>query len=408
MLQLLVFFFGLDWLGFFMNDYLMTNYQPLDVVFSHGEGVWIWDLDGNKYLDALGGIAVCGLGHAHPEVTAAICEQAGKLLHTSNIYRISAQEELAELLCQQANMSRAYFCNSGAEANEAAIKLCRLFGHSKGIDEPAIIVMEQSFHGRTLATISATGNRKVQAGFEPLVQGFVRAPFNDIEAIKNIAEHNHNIVGVMLEPIQGEGGINIPDENYLAQIRQICNERDWLMFLDEIQTGVGRTGSFYNYQQHNVIPDLVTTAKALGNGIPIGACLASGKAAELFKPGNHGSTFGGNPLVCKVATTVIQTIQKNNYVQKAGELGDELKAKLQKSLENHPAVVDIRGQGLMIGIELTQLSREILNIGLKHKILFAMAGTKVIRLLPPYIINREEVDLIVERVTNCIHEFTKE
>ncbi len=290
-----------------MTDTLMHNYAPLPVSFEKGEGALLWDAEGKTYLDALGGIAVCGLGHAHPAVTKAICEQAGKLVHTSNIYGIRNQETLADKLTSLANMDNVFFSNSGAEANEAAIKLARLYGHSKNIEQPAIIVMEGSFHGRTMATLTATGNRKIHAGFEPLVQGFVRAPYDDIEAIQNIAKNNPNVVAVLLEPITGEGGINIPADDYLSKIRNICDENNWLMMLDEIQTGICRTGKWFAHQHHGITPDVMTLAKALGNGVPIGACLAKGVAATLFQPGHHGSTYGGNPLVTSAALAVIET-----------------------------------------------------------------------------------------------------
>ena len=290
-----------------MTDTLMHNYAPLPVTFKKGEGALLWDTEGKMYLDALAGIAVCALGHAHPAVTKAICEQAGNLVHTSNLYGIGNQQALADKLTSLSNMDNVFFSNSGAEANEAAIKLARLFGHSKNIDQPAIIVMEGSFHGRTMATLTATGNRKVQAGFEPLVQGFIRAPYNDIEAIKNIASNNPNVVAVLVEPIIGEGGINIPADDYLNQIRNICDANDWLMMVDEIQTGICRTGEWFAFQHNGITPDVMTLAKALGNGVPIGACLAKGKAATLFQPGHHGSTYGGNPLVTSAALAVIET-----------------------------------------------------------------------------------------------------
>ena len=297
-----------------MTDTLMHNYAPFPVNFEKGEGAVLWDTEGKTYLDALAGIAVCSLGHAHPAVTKAICDQAGKLVHTSNIYGISNQQELADKLTQLSGMDNVFFSNSGAEANEAAIKLARLFGHSKNIDQPAIIVMEGSFHGRTMATLTATGNRKIHAGFEPLVQGFVRAPYNDVEAIKSIAKNNPNVVAVLVEPITGEGGINIPADDYLNQIREICDENNWLMMLDEIQTGMCRTGKWFAFQHNNITPDVMTLAKALGNGVPIGACLAKGEAAKLFQPGNHGSTYGGNPLVTSAALAVIKTCEQDKLV----------------------------------------------------------------------------------------------
>lgn len=289
-----------------MADHLMSTYSRLPVEFQRGDGIWLWDSEGRQYLDALSGIAVCGLGHAHPAVTSAIAEQAGTLVHTSNLYGIGLQGQLADKLCSLSQMDRVFFSNSGAEANEAAIKIARLFGHSKGIDNPAIIVMDKSFHGRTLATLTATGNRKVQAGFEPLVQGFIRVPYNDLDAIGKVAANSQDVAAILVEPIQGEGGINIPDEAYLDGIRALCDDNNWLMMLDEIQTGMGRTGRWFAWQHSNARPDVVTLAKALGNGVPIGACLASGKAAEMMQPGSHGTTFGGNPLACRAAIAVLE------------------------------------------------------------------------------------------------------
>ncbi|MBB72420.1 MAG: aspartate aminotransferase family protein [Legionellales bacterium] len=380
-----------------MTHALLDTYNPIDVTFEYGKGAWLWDTNGKQYLDALGGIAVCALGHDHPAVTAAIHAQT-KLLHTSNIYHIHYQEELADKICQMAGMSKVFFGNSGAEANEAAIKLCRLYGHHKNIENPKIVVMEKAFHGRTLATLSASGSRKVQAGFEPLVQGFIRAPYNDMDALKTIARKNHDIVAIMLEPIQGEGGIHVPAEDYLPQIRQLCDDHDWLMVLDEIQTGVGRTGRFYSYQHYDFCPDVATSAKALANGVPIGACLAHGKALDLFEPGKHGSTFGGNPFATRIALTVLETLEKDGLIEQAEHWGKYLLAQFKDKLSNHEQVVDIRGKGLMIGIELQHATRDILTAGLEHGILFSLTGGNVVRLLPPYIINQDEADQIVERV----------
>ncbi|HEY4731914.1 MAG TPA: aspartate aminotransferase family protein, partial [Gammaproteobacteria bacterium] len=305
-----------------MIDTLMSTYARLPVTFERGEGSWLWDTEGNKYLDALSGIAVCGLGHAHPAIADALCDQARKLVHTTNLYGIAHQQALALELTKVTNMENAFFCNSGAEAVEAAIKLARLYGHNKGISQPAIIVAENSFHGRTLATLSATGNRKVQAGFEPLVSGFVRTPYDNIGALHTIAKNSPNVVAILLESIQGEGGINIPAEDYLDQIRELCDRHDWLMILDEIQTGMCRTGKWFAYQHSNILPDVIAIAKGLGNGVPIGACLARGKAANVFHPGNHGSTFGGNPLACRAGLAVIKTLNEQKLAQRASELGN--------------------------------------------------------------------------------------
>ncbi len=312
------------------NQHLMTTYAPMDVTFDHGEGAILWDTNGKQYLDALAGIAVCGLGHAHPAVTSAISEQAAKLVHTSNLYQIENQQLLADELCRLSGLDRVFFSNSGAEANEAAIKIASMYGNIKGISSPGIIVMENSFHGRTMATLSATGNRNVQAGFEPLVQGFIRAPFNNIEAIENIAGNSSNVVAVMVEPIQGEAGINMPDADYLNSLRNICDDNNWLLILDEIQTGMGRTGKWFAYQHNGILPDIMTLAKSLGNGVPIGACIANRKAADVMKPGSHGSTFGGNPLACAAGLAVIKTITQENLVTELPLSGSCCKTSLLK------------------------------------------------------------------------------
>ena len=384
---------------------LMSTYARKDIAFTKGEGVWLWDQNGEKYLDALSGIAVCGLGHAHPKVAEAISEQAHTLLHTSNIYRISAQEKLGDRLCSIADMDRAFFCNSGAEANEAAIKLARLHGHSKQIDVPTIIVCENSFHGRTMATLTATGNRKAHAGFEPLVAGFVRAPFNDAETIAQICSSNPNIAAIFVEPIQGEGGINIPDNNYLNQLRDICDQNNLLLMLDEIQTGNGRTGEWFAYQHNHILPDVVTTAKGLGNGVPIGACLAKGQAAELFGPGTHGSTFGGNPLACATALQVLETLEKDKLIENAKTIGADIIKGLKTALDSMSIVADIRGHGLMIGIELSAPCAELVDIALTKNLLLNVTANNVIRILPPLLTNSKEAKIIVETIHDCICEF---
>jgi acetylornithine/N-succinyldiaminopimelate aminotransferase len=390
-----------------MTSSLSQTYSPLPVTFGHGQGVWLWDTQGKKYLDGLSGIGVCSLGHAHAAITTAITEQAGKLLHTSNLYHILEQQKLAEKLIQLSGMQQVFFCNSGAEANEAAIKLTRLFGRKKEIAHPAIVVMEKSFHGRTLATLSASGNRRIQAGFEPLVQGYVRAPYNDIEALRTIAKHTHDIVAIMLEPIQGEGGIIIPDPIYLKEIRQLCDEHDWLMILDEVQTGIGRTGKMFAYQHADIVPDVLTLAKALGNGIPIGACLTSCKAAHLFEPGKHGSTFGGNPLACHTALAVLNTIEKDHLLSNVTKMGEYLLNGFKKNLTQKPHVKDIRGKGLMVGIEMDKPCRQLLNIGLEEGVLFSVTAESVIRILPPLIIQQPEVDLLIEKITRCVDRFSE-
>jgi len=384
------------------NDHLMSTYAPLSVTFEHGEGAILWDTEGKQYLDALCGIAVCSLGHAHPAITQTISDQAGKLLHTSNLYNIQNQQKLAKQLTDISGLDRVFFSNSGAEANEAAIKLARLYGHEKGIDIPTIIVMDKSFHGRTMATLSATGNRKVQAGFEPLVQGFVRAPYDDIEAVKNIGENNNNIVAVMVEPIQGEGGVNIPDTDYLNQLRTLCDDKGWLLILDEIQTGMGRTGEWFAFQHSNIKPDIMTLAKALGNGVPIGACLANEKTAAAMKPGNHGSTFGGNPLMCATASTVIDTIKKDDLLKQSQKLGAYLLNGFTEKLSDINGVRDIRGLGLMIGIELDQTCSELVTAALHKNLLINVAADNVIRLLPPLILSEQQADTIINTVTALI------
>lgn len=388
-----------------MSEHLMKTYAPLPVTFSHGEGIWIWDDKGNKYLDALCGIAVTGLGHAHPVVSAAICEQANRLLHTSNLFEIGLQKQLADKLTALAGMDNVFFSNSGAEANEAAIKLARLYGHNKGIKKPEIIVTEDSFHGRTLATLSATGNRKVQAGFEPLVSGFSRAPYNDVDAILNIAKHNKNIVAIMVEPVQGESGINIPGPHYLSELRKICDANGWLLILDEIQTGMGRSGKWFAFQHTDITPDIMTLAKSLGNGVPVGACLAKGIAAETFKPGNHGSTFGGNPLACRSALAVIDAIEQNNLVQRAAELGDRIVSGLAKNLSANPNVKEVRGMGMLIAVELYAPCKELAKKGLDAGIVINVAHENRIRLLPPLILKDSEADLIVEKVSQLVNDF---
>ncbi|KTD21798.1 aspartate aminotransferase family protein [Legionella londiniensis] len=384
---------------------LITTYNPLPISFTHGEGVWLYDDQGNAYLDAFSGIAVCGLGHAHPEVTHAIQQQAARLIHTSNMVHIREQELLAEKLTKLSGMEQVFFSNSGAEANETAIKLSRLFGHKKGIDTPAIIVMERAFHGRTLATLSASGSRKVQAGFEPLVPGFVRAPFNDLEAVNTIAANRNDIVAVMVEPIQGEGGIVVAEEMYLRGLEKLCRQHGWLLILDEIQTGNGRTGNYFAYMGYDLMPDIVTTAKGLGNGVPIGACLMRGQAANLFKPGSHGSTFGGNPLACATALAVLKVIERDGLCEKAVSKGLILKEKLIAELGEHPHVRMIRGKGLMLGMELDRPAMDLRLIGLKHGLLLNVTAENVIRLLPALIINEEEINELVARLVKSINEF---
>jgi len=389
-----------------MSDALMTNYAPLPIAFEKGEGCWLWDTAGKRYLDALSGIAVCGLGHAHPAVTEAICQQAGKLVHTSNIYSIAHQQALAEKLTALAGMERAFFSNSGAEANEAAIKIARLHGHSQGIKNPTIVVMEGSFHGRTLATLSATGNRKVQAGFEPLVSGFLRVPYNDLESITAVAKNNQDVVAVLVEPVQGEGGIQIPADDYLPGIRKLCDDNNWLMMLDEIQTGMGRTGKWFAYQaRNNATPDVMTLAKALGNGVPIGACLARGGAALTFQPGNHGSTYGGNPLVCRVALSVIETIENNKLCERAATLGHTLLSALSEQLADIEGVSEVRGQGLLLAIELDRPCAELVSLALDEGLLINVTAGNVVRLLPPLVMSDEQATELVDKLSALIKNY---
>ncbi len=391
-----------------MSNALMATYNRLPVSFERGDGVWLWDTQGKRYLDALSGIAVCGLGHAHPAIQKAICDQAGTLLHTSNLYQIPLQEKLAEKLTTLAGMQQAFFANSGAEANEAAIKIARFYGNQKGIQNPSIVVMEKSFHGRTLATLTATGNRKVQAGFEPLVQGFVRIPFDDIDSLKNVAENSPNVVAVLVEPVQGEGGINIPADDYLKQVRQICNDHEWLMMLDEIQTGVGRSGRLFSHQHQEIVPDVMTLAKALGNGMPIGACLVNGRAANLLGPGNHGTTFGGSPLACRVGMTVLETVEKLNLPARAEQLGASLLTDFADALADIAGVEEIRGQGLLIGIELDRPCGELVKQALEQGLLINVTADKVIRLLPPLIMSDKEAGKLVEILSGLIRDFLGE
>ena len=383
----------------------MSTYARLPVRFVRGDGVWLTDDAGERYLDALAGIAVCGLGHAHPAVTKAVAEQAGRLIHTSNLYGIANQEHLAERLVELSGMESVFFGNSGAEANEAAIKIARAYGHSLGIEAPKIAVSEGSFHGRTLATLSATGNSKVHAGFEPLVQGFVRFPYDDIEAVTEITASDPAVVAVLVEPILGEGGVVVPGADYLSRLRALCDRHDWLLMFDEIQTGMGRTGRWFAHQHADVVPDVMTLAKALGNGVPIGACLARGRAAESLGPGSHGSTFGGNPLACGAALAVLDTMQSEGLVGQVREKGERLKSRLVESLRGVNCVREIRGKGLMIGIELDRPCTELVGRALDKHLLINVAADRVVRLLPPLIIDDEEIDTIVDTLRELITEW---
>ena len=386
-------------------SHVMNTYARLPVAFSHGNGSRLTDTDGKAYLDGLSGIAVNTLGHNHPALVEAISTQAGRLLHTSNIYQMPLQDRLADKLAQLSGMEEVFFCNSGCEANEAAIKLARMYGHQRNIDEPAIVVMEQSFHGRTLATLSATGNRKVQAGFEPLVSGFVRVPFDDLEAVRAVGEHNKNIVAVMLEIVQGEGGLHVADMDYQRGLRKLCDEHGWLLICDEVQCGIGRTGKWFGFQHAEILPDVVTLAKGLGGGVPIGACLAAGKAAWLFKPGNHGSTFGGNQLATTAALATLGVIEQEDLLANAVAVGDVIRDGLAQALAGVSGVVDIRGMGLMIGIELDRPCGDLVRQALNAGLLINVTAERVVRLLPALNFNADEGRELVERLAPLIHAF---
>ncbi len=375
---------------------VMSTYNRLPVSFSHGKGVWLYDDDGKRYLDAISGIGVNALGHAHPELTRRLQAQAGELLHTSNIYGVKNQQALADALCAASGMDNVFFCNSGAEGNEAAIKLARLYGHSRDIERPTIIVMENAFHGRTMATLTASGNRKVQAGFEPLINGFTRAPYGDIKALETIGKNNQSVCAVLLEPIQGEGGINILPDGFMESLRELCDKNHWLLMLDEVQTGNGRTGKYFAYQHSTVYPDVVVTAKGLGGGVPIGACLAKGTAAKLFKPGNHGSTFGGNPLACAAALAVVETLQKDKLIENAEAMGELLLNGLKQGLATNKRVVKIRGKGLMVGIEMAAACGDLVQRALDAGLLINVTADKVIRLLPPLTITEQEIQGLID------------
>lgn len=384
---------------------LMNTYGERAATLVGGEGAWLYDKKGTKYLDALSGIAVCGLGHAHPELSSVISNQASKLIHCSNFFSIPSQQQLADKLCQISGMTNVFFSNSGAEANEAAIKIARLHGNKKGIKIPTVLVMDNAFHGRTLATLTASGSRKIQAGFEPLVKGFVRGPFNDIDALKTIAENNPDICAIFVEPIQGEGGINLANPDYLQQLRDLCDELDWLLMFDEVQTGNGRTGKYFFHQHSGVQPDVVTTAKGLGNGVPIGACLAHGKAAHLMQPGNHGSTFGGNPLACSVALKVVELLESGDIYQRATAIGNIIMQGLETELKDIAHVKEIRGCGCMIGVELTKPCKSLYTEALKHGLIINVTADSVVRLLPPMIMTDQEAQQVVTILAPLIRDF---
>ncbi len=393
-----------------MSDHLMHTYGRQPVTFVKGEGVWLWDDQGNQYLDALAGVAVNGLGHAHPKLVKAISEQVAKLIHVSNIYQIAEQAQLADKLAEISGMDRIFFCNSGCEANEAAIKLARLYGHNKGIENPEIIVMEKAFHGRTMATLSATGNRKAQAGFEPLVSGFIRVPFDNLDAIRQVASRNQNVVAILVEPVQGEGGVNIPADvkNYLEGLREICDAHGWLLMLDEVQSGIGRTGTWFAFQHTDVVPDVMTLAKGLGSGVPIGACLAKGAAAEVFTYGKHGSTFGGNPLASTAGLTTLETIAQDSLRENAEAIGNWMCDRFRSEFSGLPGVQTIRNAGLMIGIQLEKPCGELVRRALEQKLLINVTAENVVRLLPPLVIDQDEAGQVVDILSPLIKNFLNE
>ena len=391
-----------------MTTHLMNTYNRQPVAFVRGEGAYLWDETGKRYLDAVAGVAVNGLGHGHPRLVKAIADQAAALIHSSNLYRVPRQEELAGKLCELSGMDKAFFCNSGCEANEAAIKLARLYGHNKGIEVPTIIVMEKAFHGRTMATLTATGSRKIQAGFEPLLTGFARVPFNDLEAIRHVAEHNKSVVAVLAEVVQGEGGINMMAPDFLAELRAICDAHGWLLMLDEVQTGIDRTGTWFGFQHSGVMPDVIALAKGLGSGVPIGACLARGAAADVFQPGNHGSTFGGNPLACAAALATLEAIEEENLIDNARVRGEAIRAGLRSALAGVHGVADVRGEGMMIGIELDRPCCELVAVARDAGVLINVTADSVIRLVPPLIYGAAEVDALVAAVSGIVRNYLQQ
>ena len=388
-------------------SHLMNTYVRQPVTFTHGVGVWLFDTQGNKYLDALSGVAVNGLGHAHPTLVAAIQHQVVKMIHVSNIYGIAEQEALADKLAEISGMDKVFFCNSGCEANEASIKLARLYAHNKGIENPEIIVMERSFHGRTMATLSATGNRKSQAGFEPLVSGFVRVPYDDLEAVKAIASRKNNVVAILVETVQGEGGVHIPLDMaaYFQGLRKICDQNNWLLMMDEVQSGIGRTGTWFGFQHAGIVPDVMSLAKGLGSGVPIGACVARGIAAQTFVPGKHGSTFGGNPLASTAGLTTLHVIETEMLRENAQKMGDLIQSSLQSALVDTKGVIKVRNAGLMIGIELDRPCGDLVKMALEAKLLINVTAEKVVRLLPPLVINEAEANELTQRLVALIKQF---
>ena len=390
-----------------MTNHIMPTYARQAITFERGEGVWLWDTQGNPYLDAIAGIAVCNLGHAHPAIAEAISKQSEKLIHTSNLYQIALQTELSDRLTSLTGMDNVFFCNSGTEANEAAIKLARKYGHQKGIEKPIILTMDKSFHGRTMGAMSATANAKIKQGFQPLLEGFIHVPYNDVVAVEQVIKDTPSLVAILVEPVQGEGGVNIPSPDYLNRLRDLCDQHHLLLMLDEIQSGVGRTGSFMAYQHNAILPDVCTMAKALGNGVPIGACLARSEAAKVLTAGNHGSTFGGNPLACAAALAVLNTLENGSLIASARDKGDYLCQKLIDKLSSNSAITDIRHLGLMIGIELDRPCAALIAKALEHRVLINVTADNTIRLLPPLVISIPELDQLCDVLITVIEEFTR-
>ena len=390
------------------SPHVMNTYGRLPIALSHGKGCHVWDVNGKCYLDALGGIAVNTLGHAHPKLVPALQEQIGKLIHTSNYYHVPLQEQLAAKLAALSGMRNVFFCNSGLEANEAALKIARKFGHDKGIERPEVVVFEQAFHGRSIATLSATANPKIQAGFGPLVEGFIRVPRNDIPALQRATEGNPNVVAVFLETIQGEGGVHAMQEQYLRELRALCDQRDWLLMADEVQCGIGRTGKWFAHQWAGIVPDVMPLAKGLGSGVPIGAVVAGPKAAGILQPGNHGTTFGGNPLAMRAGVETLRIMEEDGLLANATQVGAHLKTALQQAFAGMPEVVDIRGQGLMLGIELDRPCGALLAMGAERGLLFSVTAERVIRLVPPLILTQAEADEIVRILSALVKDFLAE
>jgi acetylornithine aminotransferase len=387
------------------QSHLMNTYGRLPMALSHGQGVWLWDTEGKRYLDGLAGIAVNTLGHAHPKLVPALHDQINKIIHSSNYYQVPLQETLGAKLCELSGLDKAFFCNSGLEANEAALKIARKFGHDKGISMPEIIVYERAFHGRSIATLSATGNKKVQAGFEPLVEGFVRVPLNDLGALQDVARSHHNVVAVFLETIQGEGGIHAARNDYLKAVRQLCDERDWLLMLDEVQCGIGRTGKWFAHQWAGVKPDVMPLAKGLGSGVPVGAVVCGPRAANVLGPGNHGTTFGGNPLAMRAGVETLRIMEEDGLLANAAKVGGELKAALQREFSGAAGVVEVRGEGLMLGIELDRPCGDLLGRAAEAGLMLSVTAERVIRLVPALILTSDEAAQIVQILVPLVKDY---